>query len=277
MACCFNIFRWKECYHLNVKDFTSSQWGIPRWAFILYRTVVFLYWLAVLVVSIVQFKDVRNYFIYFSHLGQLLILMYFAAAFMCAVLSSPGDPDEQIKGKCQSEDTPKAKWYHWATLIFYTLSFGTTIIVSVGYPFLVATDPMEFASFQKHIVNILLMLLDMFLNRIPVNFWFIPFTFGWTVFYTVLTLCLHWTGVNSAVYAVADFVNSPTVSWLMAGGFVTICPLVMQLFMCLCYCMKMCLVKHCQAARRRDTERSDSFWKQDAKELVVLTKSLEPS
>ena len=111
-------------------------------------------------------------------------------------------------------------------------------------------------SINHHGVLLVLIILDTFLVAFPVRALHFVYPFAFASSYTVFTVILHFTGVNSTIYPVFDYVNQFPKTLALALGACIGCSAVHVVVFYL-YRIKKCIADRVTLKKRSRTQRSD--------------------
>lgn len=107
------------------------------------------------------------------------------------------------------------RWYHHIQWILLSTYAGLAFIVTIIYwSFLAGIFVVNpGVNIHQHLMNTLLILLEIFLNRIPIRFLHFIYVSIYAMIYVVFTLSLHGASVQSIYYSgILDWKNIPGVS-----------------------------------------------------------------
>jgi len=105
------------------------------------------------------------------------------------------------------------RWFHKVVWILFEVSVGVAIIITVAYWSLLEVRFSSF-SINNHLINTVIMLLELFVNRIPIRILHFYNLFFFSIIYVVFSLILHATGFSSAIYPILDWEQN----WRLALG-----------------------------------------------------------
>jgi len=115
--------------------------------------------------------------------------------------------------------------------LFQSVSFNISLITCLLFWIMVApTSPTHYLksplNIHEHGIVFLLVLIDVFVLKLPCRYLHLVYTIAWALLYLILTLILHATQVDSKIYDFLDWVNSPGlaaglgIGFGIAGGFI---------------------------------------------------------
>nr|XP_002129554.1 protein rolling stone-like [Ciona intestinalis] len=246
----------------SATDFYLSKWCKPGARYLVYRSLVFCYWCVAFIVDLCNNLDGGWFFIYLSHWGESLVLLYFFTALctsICGYLQTRREREkissilkialhsrEEIKEN-ETENVKnrslKLKWFHYLTTILFIASFNVSITVTILYPILddVTYHSASFLSINIHILNFILMLIDLCVNGINVKFQQFFISVITSAMYAATLVTLHLTGANSAVYPAIDYKQNPIRTSLVTVAMILIAPVLCHSVMYCIYRLKLCI------------------------------------
>ena len=111
------------------------------------------------------------------------------------------------------------RWFHKVVWLVFEAVISGALITDILFWGLLSSRLSSQAlahqfNIHEHVVAYLLLLIDLFINKIPLRFLHFPYTAGYGLTYAIFTLILHGAGVRSAVYPPLDWANSPGIAVL---------------------------------------------------------------
>lgn len=235
----FRCYRLGFCFH-DIRAFTTSWLPLP--IFVVYRVLLFCYIFSWLVIHAVTHNFKWRFFIYLTNLTTLLInvdlllLTTLCVAYvMIHYCNRPMLVSRFLPEKPGWYGLDKIGWYIKVSWFLHNSATALAIMIAIGYwgliymcPVLVAgtvstpnaSDPhpqlvsnvscVDAATVHVHGINALLLALDIFLSRVPVQLYHFPYLCGFTFAYIVLTL-IYWgaggTNVQNQhyIYSLLDY------------------------------------------------------------------------
>ncbi|XP_078485584.1 uncharacterized protein LOC100180437 [Ciona intestinalis] len=243
-------------------DFYRSKWCKSGPSFIAYRSLVFCYWCVSFIVDLCNNLDGGWFFVYLSHWGEILVLLYFSAALCTSIwgywqirrerekISSilkialhSREEIEENKTENLKNRSLKLKWFHYLTTILFIASFNVSFTVTILYPILddVTYHHASFLSISIHILNFILMLIDLCVNGIKVKFQQFFIAVITSAIYAATLVTLHLTGANSAIYSAIDYQQNPIRTSLVTVAMILIAPVLCHSVMYCIYRLKLCI------------------------------------
>ena len=118
------------------------------------------------------------------------------------------------------------RWFHKVVWILFEVSCGVAFIITVAYWSLLEINLSPF-SINNHLINAIIMLLELLVNRIPIRILHFYNLFFFSIIYIVFSLILHGSGFSSAIYPVLDWEQNWRLALGLALGIVLlVAPLV---------------------------------------------------
>jgi len=116
----------------------------------------------------------------------------------------------------------KLPWYHVINWLLFAVASTSAFEITIFYAVLIAPgrsleENLNPTTFHIHVINSVLLLIDIFMVAFPTRFLHFIYTMIYGVLYTLFLLILHLTNYNSAVYTQLNFAESPgtTAMWLV--------------------------------------------------------------
>lgn len=117
------------------------------------------------------------------------------------------------------------QWFHRLCWVFFTAIISIEILVTVVYwSFLshIGTNSPA-ANTHQHVMNSVLIIIDIFVNAVPIRLLHVIYVMPYGATYLVFTLILHGAGVKSQYYrGLLDWRESPGVSAGVCIGLIVI-------------------------------------------------------
>jgi len=219
----------------------------------MYRFLTLMYMIAWLIFESTQkrYKYFGQYFIYLTNLQVLQITLYFIISF--AVLCYAKFSGSIEKRIMQTE--AEARWYEKIVFLFQSISFNISLTTCVLFWMMLApTAKPDYLqsplNVHEHGITFLLLIIDVFVIRLPCRYLHFIYTILWALLYLVLTLILHATKVDSEVYSFLDWVNNPGLAAGLGVGFAIAAGVVGQAINYGCYSLRLLFHgKNCCSAR----------------------------
>lgn len=207
---CRNPKDWflREC-GLKNDDLTSSNFGrgiIGRPVFFLIFKIIFLvYWLALWAWRIIDFHILapaekweldknytrtREYPDYLTNWGDTLVMLYLLYSTVLAIRIF------YLESRVSSGDTGKAtmsfasgngvKWYYFPAQILFEIAATTAILITILYfGIMGGGDMSDILAVHSHIMNTVVIFLELLFNRIPFRFFHFLFTMSVALMYVL--------------------------------------------------------------------------------------------
>ncbi|KAL5475741.1 hypothetical protein EMCRGX_G025591 [Ephydatia muelleri] len=240
----FRCYRLGFCFH-DIRAFTTSWLPLP--IFVVYRVLLFCYIFSWLVVHAVTHNFKWKFFIYLTNLTTLLInadlLLLTTLCVAYAVLYYCNRPmlvSRLLPEKPGRYSQDQIGWYVKVSWFLHNSATALAIMIALGYWSLVyqcppsvagtvstpnASDPApqqvsnascaDASTIHAHGIDALLLVLDIFLSRVPVQLYHFSYLCAFTFAYIVLTL-IYWgaggTNVQHQlyIYSVLDYTTKKT-------------------------------------------------------------------
>jgi len=209
---CKNEIKLSNIY-LTLDDsrfFYKSQWSKNWKSYLLYRTVVFCYMISWLIYQLVYEAEreiLYKYMHFFTNIQVLCINLYFLVSLLVALYGV-----SCVRNLDALEATP-SRWFHKITLLLHTLCFNASLVTILLFWTLLASNSdrplVTPINFHVHGVTLLLMIIDLFVIKLPVRLLHFVYTSVLGLLYVLYTFILHVTGVQSAVYSFLNWEKSP--------------------------------------------------------------------
>ncbi|XP_076813642.1 protein rolling stone-like [Clavelina lepadiformis] len=223
-------FAFHDC---SPQRFYKSQWCKSKWVFLAIKLVLFGYWFgwflyAVILESINQ--SLHKYWLFLTNWGVVSILLYFITSTLVVIYGIAEDSEQPHETKMPNTvsgsidrstglinsantDNPNLRWFHEAVWILQSVSVNDAIIIDiafwVGLKLVLFNGSSQSAlSINKHAINIVIMIIDIFLNDIPVRLLHFYHSSLFMLAYSVFSLIVHASGYTSAIYPVLDWQNN---------------------------------------------------------------------
>ena len=107
-----------------------------------------------------------------------------------------------------TRENPNLRWFHKIVWILQSVSVNGAIIIGISYWSLLSNGEETASSINSHAINIVIMIIDLFLNDIPVRLLHFYHSSLYTFVYSVFSLIVHASGYTSAIYPVLDWQNN---------------------------------------------------------------------
>lgn len=102
-----------------------------------------------------------------------------------------------------------------------SISFAVTVMyVTMEWKDDNGTFNTSFLNLNLHFLNSVLILLDFFVNRIPIRLFHFIYVSIFTVTYCLFLFILHITSQNSAIYKIVDWENNPKWAIIFSVGMI---------------------------------------------------------
>ena len=245
----------------------------------LYRIILFLYIFSWLIVEAVTHNFKWKFFIYLTTLTNILInvdlliltvlCIAYAAAYYC---NRPMLVSHYLPEKDCWYSRDKIKWYVKVAWFLHNSATTLALMVAIGYWSLVYKCPnptaapptvpasaanntsspgscTDGASIHVHGVDALLLLIDIFLSRVPVQLYHLLYPCAFTFAYVVLTL-IYWGagGTNLQhehyIYSVLDYTTKKSST--LFAVLLVIAPIVFYIVIYLLALVRDCLTRRVQ-------------------------------
>ncbi|CAK8681548.1 unnamed protein product [Clavelina lepadiformis] len=185
--------------------FYESQWGKNRIGYLIYRIIIFGYALAWIIADVVTIPQ-PYYAIFLTNWSEVAGCLYLFLALCIAIYGVA------TEGK-------DLRWFHKVVWLVFEAVISGALITDILFWGLLSSRLSSQAlahqfNIHEHVVAYLLLLIDLFINKIPLRFLHFPYTAGYGLTYAIFTLILHGAGVRSAVYPPLDWANSPGIAVL---------------------------------------------------------------
>ncbi|XP_054765141.2 protein rolling stone-like [Lytechinus pictus] len=203
--CCFDCgLRWKSC-----RDFTRTQWPIPRWLFILYRLITLIYTLGYQIFSWVMYFDPR-YYAFVTHLTFSLVALYEIAATGNLIIDLVLD----AKDTPPKESTTLSLRYTIQWVLYDVLLTWSLIVAVVYWAFLFEqnTDAVSWVEdITIHLLPAAFSLLEVTVTATPCLFGHVVYPLTYGMMYLTFTL-IYWAVSGGVVYFFLDYGENPVTS-----------------------------------------------------------------
>nr|XP_039259175.1 protein rolling stone-like [Styela clava] len=216
---------------VSASDFYVSQWFNSKILFVLYRAFMFLYCLIWSInTTIILVEAYPIYVAYLSNWAEWTLVVHFLLALLVAIyglFSQSRDSTSTEIGCCPGNrcNNGDVRWFHHLTWVVLTATAGVNFIVTIIYwAFLsgirVASVP---ANVHQHIMNSVLMILDIFISRIPIRLFHFIYVSLYGLTYVLFTAILHGADVKSAFYTnLLDWESAPGISAGVCVGLIVV-------------------------------------------------------
>lgn len=212
------------------ESFYTSQWFENRIAFVCYRCFMFLYTVIWSInTTIFYAQQLTNYYGYLSNWAEWSLIVYFGIALGVSIYGlvkhkkALTHADSDSRPSCSGIFKDDLQWFHRLCWVVFSAIFSIEILVTIVYwSFLshIATSSPA-ANIHQHVMNTVLMLIDLFVNAVPIRLLHVIYAMMYGVTYTLFTLILHGAGVMSVYYpGLLDWRSSPGASAGLCIGLV---------------------------------------------------------
>uniref|UniRef100_F6V951 Protein rolling stone-like n=2 Tax=Ciona intestinalis TaxID=7719 RepID=F6V951_CIOIN len=203
-------FKAKHFWYTDVEaeKFQRIQWTPNRWIHLAYRGFMFAYTIGWLIGAYVV-NTTSTVYQFISNWTEVVMNLYFLIAFLVSIYGVA------TRGKAPSKGP--LRWFHIINWWMFNVATVAAFNVTIFYWALIgrtrtAERNLRPVTFHLHVTNSILMLIDIFMVAFPVrllHFFYAPL---YGVVYILFMLILHWTNVNSAIYAAVNWSTSPATS-----------------------------------------------------------------
>nr|XP_002127130.1 protein rolling stone-like [Ciona intestinalis] len=219
-------FKAKHFWYTDVEaeKFQRIQWTPNRWIHLAYRGFMFAYTIGWLIGAYVV-NTTSTVYQFISNWTEVVMNLYFLIAFLVSIYGVA------TRGKAPSKGP--LRWFHIINWWMFNVATVAAFNVTIFYWALIgrtrtAERNLRPVTFHLHVTNSILMLIDIFMVAFPVrllHFFYAPL---YGVVYILFMLILHWTNVNSAIYAAVNWSTSPATSAGYSIAAVIVLPIVLH-------------------------------------------------
>uniref|UniRef100_H2YYR0 Protein rolling stone n=1 Tax=Ciona savignyi TaxID=51511 RepID=H2YYR0_CIOSA len=218
-----------QCKHFWYNDceaekFQRIQWTKNRWVHLAYRGFMFAFTLGWLIGAYVVNKDPTVYQ-FISNWTEVVMNLYFLVAFLVSIYGAVKRHD--------APSTEQIRWFHIVNWWLFNVACTAAFNVTIFYWALIGSRRtlernLQPVTFHLHVTNSILFLIDIFMVAFPVrllHFFYAPL---YGVVYILFMLIIHWTGVNSAIYAAVNWATQPAISSGYSIAAIIVLPIVLH-------------------------------------------------
>lgn len=223
----------------NAEDFYVAQCCTHKIPFIIYRTIICLYWLAWVIEGIVEYSYLENghfYYVYLSHWNEWVLVVYLVISLMVA-----------IYGLKDSEASGKVRWNHkMSWIVRNTGIVSSYLVTAIFYGAGVTSRTSLISSIHRHAVSSALYTIDLFVSRVPVRLLHFIYPSLFFICYAIFTLILHAANVRSQFYeGILDWEQIPGFSAGIFIGVVLLVTPILHSVVFVFYYIKTCIAQRC--------------------------------
>ncbi|CAK8688819.1 unnamed protein product [Clavelina lepadiformis] len=206
--------------------FHQIQWTKNRWVFLGYRFFMAAYCIAWFLYAYIDVRN-DNFYQLLSNWTEGVMNVYFLWAFFVSIYAV-------VTRKRYFEQTlGKLRWFHIVNWLLFCVAADAVFQISIFYwaliaPGRTAEQNLRPVTFHIHATNSILLLIDIFMVAFPTRLLHFIYTVLYGVLYAVALLVFHFTGLNSQVYSVIDFANSPGIAAAYVVVSVVIFPTILH-------------------------------------------------
>jgi len=188
--------------------------GELRWPFAALKFVLTAYWLAMWIFRMWEFDqinadNVREYPDYLTNWNDTIVFMY--------LFLSSGTILLNINGQRLTEEAP---WYYYSVQVLFELAAPTSVLVSAIYWTLLASGTNYSAgNVHAHIMNVVVINLDFFLNAIPFRVLHVVYLWVFAWLYVLATyIAAKIDPARDRVYNFLDWTNGKADDWFLSSA-----------------------------------------------------------
>ena len=141
--------------------------------------------------------------------------------------------------------------------VLYEVACGLAILITVSYWILLDVNLSAF-SINNHLINSILMIIDLSINRISVKLFHFYHLMLFAVVFVSFSLILHGTGVTSAIYPVLDWSQNWKLALGLSLGFIFIVTPIVHFVVYILYSVKMFIVRKINSSCRKNLQKESS-------------------